>query len=40
MIPLTISEESAASEPAWQKAGQKEGIQIWRIVVSCFYFSY
>lgn len=27
-----VKKESAATEPAWQKAGQKEGIQIWRIV--------
>jgi len=27
-----VKKESAQSEPAWQKAGQKVGIQIWRIV--------
>ncbi|XP_060552733.1 gelsolin-like protein 2 [Ruditapes philippinarum] len=27
-----IKKESAATEPAWQKAGQEVGIQIWRIV--------
>jgi len=27
-----VKKESAQCEPAWQKAGQKVGIQIWRIV--------
>jgi len=27
-----VKKESAESEPAWQKAGQEVGVQIWRIV--------
>ncbi|XP_045164503.1 gelsolin-like protein 2 [Mercenaria mercenaria] len=27
-----VKKESAATEPAWKKAGQAEGVQIWRIV--------
>ncbi|KAK7102328.1 gelsolin-like protein 2 isoform X2 [Littorina saxatilis] len=27
-----VKKESAESEPAWRKAGQKVGVQIWRIV--------
>ncbi|KAH3820896.1 gelsolin-like protein 1 [Dreissena polymorpha] len=27
-----VKKESAATEPAWQTAGQKPGLQIWRIV--------
>lgn len=27
-----VKKESAATEPAWQKAGTKVGLQIWRIV--------
>jgi gelsolin len=26
-----VKKESAESEPAWQGAGQEEGLQIWRI---------
>lgn len=29
-----ILEESAGHELAWRNAGQKPGVQIWRIVVS------
>ena len=32
-IILIHAEDSAEQEPAWLKAGQKPGIQIWRIVV-------
>ncbi|KAL4226173.1 hypothetical protein ACF0H5_014159 [Mactra antiquata] len=31
-VEKNIKKESAATEPAWKKAGQKEGVQIWRIV--------
>jgi len=31
---LTLTEEAAEKEPAWQGAGQEVGLQIWRIVVS------
>lgn len=27
-----VKKESAESEPAWRGAGQKVGVQIWRIV--------
>lgn len=34
MVSLVLLlEDSAATEPAWKGAGQKEGIRIWRIVV-------
>ena len=29
-----VTEEAAETEPAWQGAGQEEGLKIWRIVVS------
>ena len=29
-----VTEESAETEPAWHGAGQKVGLQIWRINVS------
>ena len=33
----SISESSAETEPAWKKAGDSPGLQIWRIVVNMFY---
>ena len=27
-----VKKDSAATEPAWKGAGQKVGMQIWRIV--------
>lgn len=33
-----LTEESASTEPAWKNAGQKPGMQIWRIVVSIIYW--
>ena len=37
---LTIVEESAESEPAWNAAGKKPGLQIWRIVVNVLHNFY
>lgn len=34
---ILLPEESAETEPAWKGAGQKEGLKIWRIVVSFGY---
>ena len=31
-VLLQVKKASAETEPAWQGAGQKVGIQIWRIV--------
>lgn len=33
IICYLLTEESALSEPAWKNAGQKVGLQIWRIMV-------
>ena len=35
----SISESSAETEPAWKKAGESPGLQIWRIVVNIISFS-
>ncbi len=34
LLFLSLSEEAAETEPAWEGAGQEEGLKIWRIVVS------
>lgn len=31
-VERQVKKESADSEPAWKKAGQKPGLQVWRIV--------
>ena len=33
VISIACTEASAMTEPAWKDAGQKPGLQIWRIVV-------
>ena len=39
-LDLDLPEESAMGEPAWQGAGQEEGLKIWRIVVCSYFNSY